>query len=58
MRSHGLLAYGMATGGLSRDAELLFNTRGDFLQAGSDSDRASHEKAVNLIPSLVRGANL
>ena len=46
---HGLLAYGVATGGLSSDATLLFNTLGDFLEAKSDGDRVSAQKAVDLI---------
>jgi chromosome segregation ATPase len=48
-RMHGLLAYGMGTGGLNSDAQLLFHTLGDLLQAKSESDRASAERTVNLI---------
>jgi hypothetical protein len=48
-RTHGLLAYGIATGGLSPDATLLYDTLGDFLASKSDSDRASAQRAVNLI---------
>lgn len=48
-RMHGLLAYGVATGGLSSDATLLFNTLGDFLNASSDSDRKAAGRAVSLI---------
>jgi hypothetical protein len=48
-RMHGLLAYGMATGGLSPDAALLFNELGDFLAAKSESDRAAATKAIGLI---------
>jgi hypothetical protein len=46
---HGLLAYGMSTGSLSPDAELLFNTLGDLLGAKTEGDRASANKAVDLI---------
>jgi chromosome segregation ATPase len=52
-RMHGLLAYAMGTGGLNSDGQLLFHTLGDFLQAKNESDRASAERAVNLI--LVHG---
>jgi hypothetical protein len=48
-RMHGLLAYGMSTGGLNSDAQLLFNTLSDLLQAKTARDRASSERAVNLI---------
>jgi hypothetical protein len=48
-RMHGLLAYAAATGGLSTDAELLFNNLGDLLEAKTEGDRAAANKAVNLI---------
>ena len=48
-RMRGLLAYGLATGGLCPDATLLFNTLGDLLGAKTEGDRASANKAVNLI---------
>jgi hypothetical protein len=48
-RMHGLLAYAAATGGLSTDAELLFNTLGDVLEAKTEGDRASAQRAVGLI---------
>lgn len=48
-RMHGLLAYALATGDLSPDATLLFNTLGDLLEAKTDNDRAAGRKAVSLI---------
>jgi hypothetical protein len=48
-RMHGLLAYGMGTGGLNSDGQLLFNTLSDLLGAKTEGDRASAERAVNLI---------
>ena len=48
-RMHGLLAYAAATGGLSTDATLLFNTLGDLLEAKTEGDRASAQRAVGLI---------
>jgi hypothetical protein len=47
-RMRGLLAYGIANGGLNPDASLLFDSLGDVLDAKSDSDRQSAEKAVFL----------
>jgi hypothetical protein len=47
-RMHGLLAYGITNGGVSKDCELLFGSLGDFLGAKTDSDRRSAEKAINL----------
>jgi hypothetical protein len=48
-RMHGLLAYVAATGTLSRDGMLLFNTLGDLLEAKTDADRASGNRAAALI---------
>ena len=48
-RMHGLLAYALATGDLSPDATLLFNTLGDLLEAKTACDRAAGRKAVSLI---------
>jgi hypothetical protein len=52
-RMHGLLAYAMGTGGLNSDGQLLFHTLSDLLGAKTEGDRASAERAVNLI--LVHG---
>ena len=46
---HGLLNYGLATGGLGPTPGLLFNELSDFLAAKTEGDRDSAERAVNLI---------
>jgi hypothetical protein len=48
-RMHGLLNYGLATGGLGPTPGLLFNELSDFLAAKTEGDRDSAERAVNLI---------
>ena len=47
-RMHGLLAYGIASGGLNPDAALLFGSLTDFLGAKDEGDRQAAEKAAFL----------
>jgi hypothetical protein len=48
-KQHGLLAYGLATGGLGPEAQLLHATIGDYLAATTDDDRAAADRSATLI---------
>lgn len=47
-KMRGLLSYGIATGQTNPDCRLLYDSLGDYLEAKSESDRGSAQKAVNL----------
>ena len=48
-KQHGLLAYGLATGGLGPEAQLLHATIGDYLNAKTDADAAAAQRSARLL---------